>query len=108
MFVRAAALGLLFGVLAVPALLFGGQPSVEANTIAFSLGALLFGFSVTVWAGTAMLGTTFEVAYSYLAPDGDWTAADTRQAMALITVFGASVMVGSVVGATLVSAAGYP
>ncbi|WP_245634102.1 DUF7268 family protein [Halalkalicoccus paucihalophilus] len=61
--------------------------------LAFSLAALVFGFGLTVWAGTLLLGESLAGMHAML--DRDWSAADTRRAMAILTVVGAAGMVSA-------------
>lgn len=90
---RAAAFGAAGGGGLVVALTITGQSRSEASAVAFSLAALVFGFGLTVWAGTLLLSESLAGMHASL--DRDWSAADTRQAMAVLTALGGAGMIGA-------------
>ena len=92
---RAAGIGLVAGAILVAGLALAGWSADEASATAFSLAALVFGFGLTAWSGTLLLAETLAGAHAAL--DRDWSAADTRQAMAVLAVIGAAGMVGAAV-----------
>jgi hypothetical protein len=72
-----------------------------ASTQVFAVGALVFGFAVLGWSGSALAGRSIEGMQRHLDTDSGWTERDSRRAMARIGGFGAGAMVGVVVGTTL-------
>ncbi|MCL7418086.1 MAG: hypothetical protein M8354_09645 [Halalkalicoccus sp.] len=90
---RAALLGAVVGGGLVLAFVVAGWSRSDASAVAFSLAALVFGFGLTVWAGTLLLGESLAGMHATL--DRDWSAADTRRAMAILTVVGAAGMVSA-------------
>jgi hypothetical protein len=99
---RAAAIGAAAGAVLVVALVLSGSTPRSATALAFSLAALVLGFGVTVWSAVLLLGETLAAAHDAL--DRDWSAADTRQAMAVLAVAGAAGMVGAVVVSAVLGA----
>jgi hypothetical protein len=98
--VTAGAVGFLVGGLGTVALAAARDPRF-ASTQVFALGALVFGFAVLGWSGSALAGRSIESMQRHFDTDSDWTERDSRRAMARIGGFGAGVMVGVVVGTTL-------
>lgn len=90
---RAALLGAVVGGGLVVVFVVAGWSRSDASAVAFSLAALVFGFGLTVWASTLLLGESLAGMHATL--DHDWKAADTRQAMAILTIIGASGMVSA-------------
>jgi hypothetical protein len=74
-----------------------------ASTQTFAVGALVLGFGVLGWSGSALAGGGIEALQRYLDTDSGWTEHDSRRAMARIAGFGAGVMVGVVIGTVLLS-----
>jgi hypothetical protein len=91
---RAALLGVVAGGALVAAFALAGHTPREASTVGFSLAALVFGFGLTAWSATLLLGESLSAAHDNL--DRDWSAADTREAMAVLAVAGAAAMAGAV------------
>lgn len=90
---HAALLGAVVGGGLVVAFVVAGWSRNDASAVAFSLAALVFGFGLTVWASTLLLGESLTGMHATL--DRDWSGADTRQAMAILTVCGAAGMVSA-------------
>lgn len=93
---RLAVLGIVLGAGGVLALVAAGRNARVVSAIVFSLAALVFGFGLSAWAGTLLLGESFERVHAMLDVDADWTAADSRQAMAVLAAVGGGAMVGVV------------
>ena len=92
----AAAVGAALGVVAAGALA-ASSGDVEAGTrTAFALGALVLGFGVLGWSGSAMVGDSVETAQRYMATGTDWTERDSRRAMARLSGAGAGAMLAVV------------
>jgi hypothetical protein len=72
-----------------------------ARTSVFALGALLLGLGVVGWSGSIMAGRGIENAQRYMETNTDWTERSSRRAMTRIAGFGAGVMVGQSVVATV-------
>ena len=72
----------------------GGDP-VSASDVVFAVGAVVFGFALLGWSGSAMLGRRGEDAVRHLGVSGDWTERRSRRAMARLAGLGAGVMVGA-------------
>lgn len=96
---RSAVFGAVSGSGLTIVLAIIGQSQSEASAVAFSLAALVFGFGLTVWASTLLLSESLRGMHAAL--DRDWNATNTRQAMAVLTVFGAAGMIGASVATTL-------
>ncbi|WP_210408938.1 DUF7268 family protein [Halorhabdus rudnickae] len=97
--VRAAArivlAGIAVGIGASLALLAVDTPKGATDT-AFALGALIFGFGLTTWAGAVGLGETIERMHEYADTDSGWTEAGARRAFATLTWFGSGWLFGAV------------
>ena len=89
---------LLFGLLA------SGRSLDGASTTTFALAALLLGFGVLGWSGSALVGRSVETAQSYMETGTNWTEADSRRAMARLTGAGVGAMLAVIVVTTLVGA----
>lgn len=87
-----------FGVALVT--IFVGDATFASEQV-FSIAALIFGFGLLGWSGSAMMGRSIETAQEHLDTDSDWTEASSRRAMARITAFGIGGMVGAIVGTIL-------
>ncbi|ADJ13879.1 DUF7268 family protein [Halalkalicoccus jeotgali] len=90
---RAALLGAVVGGGLVIVFIIAGWSRGDASDVAFSLSALVFGFGLTVWASTVLLSESLAGMHTTL--DREWSAADTRRAMAVLTVLGAAGMVSA-------------
>lgn len=90
---RAAVFGAVGGGGLVLVLVVAGWSRSNASAVAFSLAAIVFGFGLTVWATTLLLGESLAGMHATL--DRDWNAADTRRAMAILTIIGAIGMVSA-------------
>lgn len=97
---RVAVLGFALAVAGLVALVVAGRSLRAASSLAFSVAALAFGFGLTAWAGTLLLGDTLEAVHDRLDAGGDWTAADSRQGMAVLAALGGGGMAGAVVATT--------
>ena len=97
----AGAVGFLVGSLGVFALASRRNPRF-ASTQVFALGALVFGFAVLGWSGSALAGHGIEAMQRHLDSATGWTERDSRRAMARIGGFGAGTMVGVVAVTPLV------
>ena len=100
--VTAGAAGVLMGGLAL-VVLAGLRTLRFASTQTFAVGALALGFGVLGWSGSVLAGGAIEALQRYLDAGSDWTERDSRRAMARIAGFGAGVMVGVVLGTTLLA-----
>lgn len=90
----AGVFGLFVGSLGTLAL--AGDPRA-ASTQVFAFGALVLGFGVLGWSGSALAGRSIEAMQRHLDTASEWTEADSRRAMARLCGFGAGVMAGVVV-----------
>ncbi|WP_211194940.1 DUF7268 family protein [Halorhabdus amylolytica] len=97
--VRAAArivlAGIAVGVVVSLALVSIDTPKGATDT-AFALGALVFGFGLTTWAGAVGLGETIERMHEYADTTSRWTEAGARRAFATLTWFGSGWLFGAV------------
>ena len=98
---RCSLAGLLVGALGVAVVALLAGDVVFASEQVFSLAALVFGFGLLGWSGSAMMGRAVETMSQHLRSGSDWTEADSRRAMARILGFGLGAMAGVIV-ATLV------
>jgi hypothetical protein len=73
-----------------------GQESVAVAEIVFSLAALGFGFGLTTWSTLHLIGGTLEDMSGQLRVSEDFSATESRIAMAVLTVGNAGAMVGAV------------
>lgn len=97
----AAAVGAVLGVVVAGALA-ASSGDVEAGTrTAFALGALVLGFGVLGWSGSAMVGDSVETAQRYMETGTDWTERGSRRAMARLSGAGAGAMLAVVAVRTL-------
>jgi hypothetical protein len=96
----AGTIGVVAGALALLALAAVRTPEF-ASTQTFAVGALVLGFAVLGWSGSALAGRGIESLQTYLDADTGWTERDSRRAMARLSGFGAGVMVGVVIATTL-------
>ncbi|HET7323223.1 MAG TPA: hypothetical protein VFJ06_02700 [Halococcus sp.] len=96
----AGVLGVLVGVVGTAALAFLRNPRF-ASTQVFAVGALVFGFAVLGWSGSALAGRGIETMQRHLDTATEWTERDSRRAMTRIAGFGAGVMIGVVAVTTL-------
>ncbi|WP_435180861.1 DUF7268 family protein [Halorussus sp. AFM4] len=94
---RATLLGAGLGALGLVALVAAGEPVDLASETVFAVGALVFGFSLLGWSGTVFAGRGIESFQRHLGGRSDWSAADSRQAMAVLGGVG----VGGMAGASL-------
>jgi hypothetical protein len=99
---RSVAVGFAGGAVGVPLFLVVGWSVRNASELVFALGALAFGFGLTSWASAILLGGTLDEASEQLDLDRRWTSADSRNAMSVITAFGAAAMVGAPVATVAV------
>lgn len=101
--VRAGAIGLFAGVIAVPLLVLvvGWSPRAAESTT-FALGALVLGFAVLAWVAAVMTGPAVESLQTYMDLADGWTAAEARLAFAILSALGLGVMVGSSIASILV------
>lgn len=97
---RAALLGVFGGALLTLALFLTGGEVRTASSTAFALGALVFGFGLTVWASTVWIGDAIEAYLAQAVGDTDWSKERAGAAFSLLTVAG----FGAMVGASLVTA----
>ena len=86
--------GALLGTLVVVALFVYAGEVGFADRKAFAVGALFFGLALVGWAGSIMAGPGFENLQHHLDLKTNWSAADSRQAMAQIGGAGFGWMVG--------------
>jgi hypothetical protein len=77
-----------------------GDVTVASEQV-FSLAALVFGFGLLGWSGSAMFGRAVETTQEYMETGSNWTEADSRRAMARILGFGVGGMVGAIAGTML-------
>jgi hypothetical protein len=94
---RAVALGAALGALAVPVVVVSGESVGFASEKVFAVAALVFGFSLLGWSGSVFAGRGIENFQRHIGGRSDWSAADSRQAMAVLGGVG----LGGMVGATL-------
>ena len=89
--VTALAAGFVVGVAATAALpVVVGTETARVKT--FAVGALLLGFGVLGWSGSAMAGRGIENAQRYMETNTDWSEDDSRRAMTRVGSFGAGLM----------------
>lgn len=99
---RAALAGLLAGALGVVVVaLLAGDVTLASEQV-FSLAALVFGFGLLGWSGSAMFGRAVETTQEYMETGSNWTEASSRRAMARVLGFGLGGMVGAIIGTLLV------
>ncbi len=99
----AFAVGVGVGVLGILVGVLTGRTLYAMSDLVFSLGALALGFGTLGWAGSILAKNGIESMQRHLDSGSNWTEHDSRRAMARVGGFGAGVMLGSVVGATVVS-----
>lgn len=80
----------LFAVLVVA----GWRPRA-ASELAFSLSGLVFSVGLIGWSTVLLSGDAIEGFSRQVGVSRSWTAAGGRQAMAVLTMFGAGGMVGA-------------
>ncbi|NHN61036.1 hypothetical protein G9466_18385 [Halorussus sp. JP-T4] len=90
-------LGAGLGAFGLVVLVATGEPVDVASETVFAVGALVFGFSLLGWSGTVFAGRGIEHFQRHVGGRSDWSAADSRQAMAVLGGVG----VGGMVGASL-------
>jgi len=92
-----AALGI--GVVAGALLAFGfvttGSSVHVASETAFSIGALVFGFAIAVWATTVWIGDAFAAYLEIAVGDTEWSKQSAGAAFSLLSALGLGAMVGS-------------
>jgi len=71
-----------------------GDP-VGASDAVFAAGAVVFGFALLGWSGSALLGDRGGDALGHLGVSGDWTERRSRRAMTRLVGLGAGAMVGA-------------
>mgnify|MGYP006285779607 CR=1 FL=1 len=98
---RALVGGFLTATALFVALLAIGWEALAADTLVFSLSALPFALGLVGWSTVLLSGNAIEGFSREFGISDSWTAAGSRQAMALLTAFGAGGMIGSSVAATL-------
>lgn len=91
----AAAVGVALGAAITLALAVRTDPKTASDT-GFALGALVFGFAVTAWAGAIGFGDAMETMQRQLDTNSGWTKAGGRRAFAVLAAAGAGWIVGSV------------
>lgn len=87
-------IGAVLGTLVVVVLFAYAGEIGFADRKAFAVGALFFGLAMVGWAGSIMAGPGFENLQHYLDLNTNWSAADSRRAMARIGGAGFGWMVG--------------
>ncbi|WP_232687031.1 DUF7268 family protein [Halobacterium zhouii] len=98
LFARAAAAGAVAAFALFYALvLFAAFTPRAASEIAFPLAALPFSLGLLGWPAVLMSGDALERFSTEIGVSEGWTAEGGRQAMALLTWFGAGGMVGAAV-----------
>lgn len=98
----AGAVGVLVGGLGVAFLAISTDLSVASAQV-FSLGALVCGFGVLGWSGSALVGRSIEGMQRHLDVATGWTERDSRRAMARLSGFGAGAMAGVAIVTTLLA-----
>lgn len=98
----AGAVGILVGGLGIAFLTISTALSVASAQV-FSLGALVCGFGVLGWSGSALVGRSIEGMQRRLDIATGWSERDSRRAMARLTGFGAGVMIGVAIVTTLLA-----
>lgn len=98
--IRWIAIGVCAGVVTSLALQTITTPTDAIDT-AFALGALVFGFGLTMWAVAIGSGDTIERMHAITDADTGWTQAGARQAFAVLSWLGS----GWLFGATAMSIA---
>lgn len=93
----AGAVGLFAGAL------YSGSLLAATNTV-FALGALALALGLLGWSGTVMAGPGLAAMAEYTEAGTDWSERDSRRAMARVGGFGAGVMVGVSVAASILAA----
>jgi len=97
----AAVVGVLVGALVMAALTGWTGDARASEATGFALGALGLGFGVVGWSGSVLAGRSVVTMQQYLDTGSEWTERDSRRAMARIAGFGAGVMVGVSLLATM-------
>lgn len=94
----AALAGLFVGILGVVVVTVVYDDVTLASEQVFSLAALVFGFGLLGWSGSAMFGRAVETTQEYMETGSEWTEESSRRAMARILGFGLGGMTGAIVG----------
>ncbi|MFC4448741.1 DUF7268 family protein [Halorussus aquaticus] len=100
---RAALLGAALGAFGLVAVVVAGETLQFASEKLFALAALVFGFSLLGWSGSMFAGRGMENFQKHLGGRSDWSAADSRQAMAVLGGVGVGGMVGVSVGTAVLA-----
>ncbi len=91
---RFALLGIVVGSVGLIVAVASGDSVRVASANVFALGALAFGFGLLGWSGSVFAGRAIENMQEYLDSNTNWTEADSRRAMTVITSVGAGWMLG--------------
>ena len=100
--VKSTAVGIVASSVFQIGLVIVGYDVATASSLSFSIGALLLGFGMTVWATTVWIGDAFGAFLSLKVDDRTWSKRDAAAAFSIITVFGFGAMIGSVATTLLI------
>ena len=103
---KALAVGAALGVLLPIAFVLAGDRVAVASSTGFSIGALILGFGLTIWATTVWMGDAFETFLGTAVGDTEWSKGGAAVAFSLITAVGVGIMAGSVAGTLLLRSLG--
>ena len=93
---KSTAFGIVASTVFESGLVVVGYDVATASSLSFSIGALLLGFGMTVWATTVWIGDAFGAFLSLSVDDRTWSKRDAAAAFSIITVVGFGAMIGSV------------
>lgn len=93
---RVGVVGAAFSAVVVLGATVAGRESVATAELLFSVSALGFGFGLTTWSTLHLIGHTLEDLSGQLKVSEDFSASESRIAMALLTVASGGAMVGAV------------
>jgi hypothetical protein len=102
---RFGLLGVAMSVAGVALALAAGETAAFAIRKVFALGALVFGFALLGWSGSAFAGDAVENMQEHLDSPSNWTEANSRRAMTVVGSIGAGGMVGASMAAYVLQAA---
>ena len=89
------------GALVMVALFGVGFGTADASATAFSLGALVFGFGLTTWATSLLIGNALQV---FLRSSSRWSRERAASAFSVLTALGLGAMVGASLATVVVQA----
>jgi hypothetical protein len=92
---RATLFGAGLGAFGLVVIVLSGETLTFASEKVFAVGALVFGFSILGWSGSVFAGRGIENFQRHIGGRSDWSAADSRQAMAVLGGVGLGGMIGA-------------